>query len=125
VRSLLWNTELPWLLTSGGDDSYLALWDIRKDSLVTSVRQNVTVFEPSISISCLTSHPSKPFSFLSAHLDNSIIVWDLMGLPEVQLAQLKLIADSSLIEVCTDPHDAMVPENFGKLAGSQSHELVT
>lgn len=48
-----------------------------------------------------------------------------MGLPEVQLAQLKLIADSSLIEVCTDPHDSMVPENFGKLAGSQSHELIT
>jgi WD40 repeat protein len=77
---------LPWLLISGGDDSQLALWDIRKDELVSSVTQGATVFEPSISISCLTTHPKKPFSFLSAHLDNSIILWDLFGLPDIQLA---------------------------------------
>ena len=79
----MWNTELPWLLISGGDDSVLALWDIRKDGLVTSIAQGTTVLEPSISISCLTSHPKKPFNFISAHLDNSLIVWDLLGLPEI------------------------------------------
>ena len=33
--------------------------------------------------------------------------------------------DSSLIEICTDPHDAMALESFGKFAGAQSRELVT
>ena len=52
-------------------------------------------------------------------------MWDLLGLPEVQMASLKLMVDCSLIEICTDPHDAMVPECFGKFVGPQSHELIT
>ena len=29
VRSLLWSSEIPWMLTSGADDSKQAVWDIR------------------------------------------------------------------------------------------------
>ena len=29
VRSVHWNSEIPWLLLSGGDDSKQILWDIR------------------------------------------------------------------------------------------------
>ena len=48
---MLWNSEIPWLLLSGGDDSSLAAWDIRNNELVAEA------VEPSISFSSMTSHP--------------------------------------------------------------------
>ena len=29
VRSIHWNSEIPWMLVSGGDDSYQVIWDVR------------------------------------------------------------------------------------------------
>jgi ribosome assembly protein RRB1 len=80
VRSLLWNHEMPWLLISGGDDSQIGIWDIRTNKLIHEV------FENSISISSMTSHPAKPFTIVSSHLDNSIMFWDLLGVSDVFLA---------------------------------------
>jgi WD40 repeat protein len=96
---------LPWLLISGGDDSQIALWDIRTDSLVTNTLGDA-VYEPSISISSLSSHPGQPFLLISGHLDNSLILWDLLGLPDVQLAQLKLILDM--------PPDSIITSNVNE-----------
>ena len=50
-----------------------------------------------------------------------------MDLPDIQLAQLKLMIDSSLIEICADPHDVMGAgtDSLGKIAGPESRELVT
>jgi ribosome assembly protein RRB1 len=87
VRCVLWNHELPWLLLSGGDDSSLAAWDIRSNELIAEC------LEPSISFSSLTSHASKPFTVISSHLDNSLIIWDVLGLSDVSQIQLKLLCE--------------------------------
>ena len=73
VRSLLWNYEIPWLLISGGDDSIIVAWDIRNNSMIYDM------IEPSISVSSFTTHPLKPFTVVSSHIDNSVIFWDLLG----------------------------------------------
>lgn len=48
VRSVYWNSEIPWMLFSGGDDSVLAIWDIRTNTMISDV------YEPCISTSSFT-----------------------------------------------------------------------
>jgi WD40 repeat protein len=91
----MWNYELPWLLISGGDDSALIAWDIRSNKDIYEA------LEPSISISSMASHPKNPFSLVTSHLDNSIIFWDLFGIPDVFQAQLKLALDLGIEETCS------------------------
>jgi len=99
VRSLTWNHELPWLLISGGDDSFIGMWDIRSNKLIYET------YEPCISTSSFTMHPKKPFTLVSSHLDNSLIFWDLMGIPDVFQTQMKFLLDLGLIETLCDSHD--------------------
>ncbi len=94
VRCVLWNHELPWLLLSGGDDSSLAAWDIRSNELVAES------LEPSISFSSMTTHPHRPFTVVTSHLDNSLVLWDIMGLPDVYQAQLKLLCENEESVLC-------------------------
>jgi ribosome assembly protein RRB1 len=77
VRSVCWNYELPWLLISGGDDSSFGVWDIRKNKLISEF------YEPCISVSSITTHPRKPFTIVTSHLDNSVIFWDLLAINEI------------------------------------------
>jgi WD40 repeat protein len=119
VRSILWNYELPWLLLSGGDDSTIAAWDIRSNKLIFDT------LEPCISISSMATHPKNPFTVITSHLDNSVIFWDLLGLSDIFLNQLKFILDLGLLETICDPHDLMVPDVRGKLSGQLSKQLLT
>jgi WD40 repeat protein len=114
-----WNYEIPWLLISGGDDSQIAIWDIRKNKLLFDA------FEPCISTSSFTSHPKKPFTLISSHLDNSLIFWDLLGLPDIISTQLKFLLDVGLVETICDAHDQMAPSVKGKLSGDASRSLAT
>jgi WD40 repeat protein len=117
VRSVRWNYELPWLLISGGDDSCLAAWDIRHNKMIFEI------MEPCISVSSMTNHPSNPFTLITSHLDNSVICWDLMGLNDIYLAQMKFILEMGLFDVTSDQHDLMSPALNGKLAGESSKIL--
>lgn len=78
MRSLVWNKEIPWLLISGGDDSLIGLWDIRKNAIVYEV------YEPSVSISGFAFHHEKPFNLISTHFDNSVIFWDLREISQIR-----------------------------------------
>jgi WD40 repeat protein len=112
-----WNYEIPWLLISGGDDSFIAMWDIRNNKLISEA------YEPCISTSSFTSHPKKPFTLVSSHLDNSIIFWDLLGVSDIFQTQLKFVLDLGLLETLCDAHDQMVPDVKGKLSGEHSKWL--
>jgi WD40 repeat protein len=118
VRSVLWNHELPWLLISGGDDSTLAAWDIRKNQLIYET------IEPSISISSMTTHPLNPFTLITSHLDNSLIFWDLLLTPDIFHAQLKFsLPEFQITDVIADPQDLMNSvgyHNSGRLSGEGS-----
>jgi WD40 repeat protein len=77
---VIWNSELPWMLISGSDDSMIVIWDTRSSKVVTSS------FEPTLSLTSFTSHPKRPFTLVSSHFDSSIIMWSLLSLPEVALS---------------------------------------
>lgn len=87
VRSLSWNTELPWMLISAADNSSIAVWDTRSAVVIHSVH------EPTLALTSFASHPDRPFSLVSSHFDSSIIVWSLLAIPEIVLAQYKLLLD--------------------------------
>ena len=55
------------MLTSGADDSKLAVWDTRNKSLVYSTE------ESTLALTSFTAHPDRPFTYLSSHFDASII----------------------------------------------------
>jgi WD40 repeat protein len=118
VRSLCWNYEIPWLLVSGGDDSKLALWDIRTNQLAYETK------EPSVSVSCIDTHPDKPFLYATAHFDNSLLFWDIHGMSSVRNAMIKVLLNFSFLEYSCDPHDSMDPNINGRISGSKSLGLV-
>jgi len=106
-------------LISGGDDSRLAAWDIRNDKLLYET------VEPCISVSSIANNPKKPFSLVTSHLDNSVIFWDLMGIQDIFIAQMKSILGLELKEITSpDVNDVMLPSTCGKLAGEASKALL-
>lgn len=114
MRSLCWNYELPWLLVSGGDDSRLVLWDIRTNEKAFDTK------EPSVSVSCIDSHPSKPFLYVTSHFDNSLFFWDILALGTVRTALTKVLLNFSYLEYTCDPHDAMDPKLDARISGTKS-----
>jgi WD40 repeat protein len=116
VRCVQWNYELPWLLISGGDDSSLAAWDIRTNTLIAES------LEPCISFSSMTSHPSTPFSLITSHLDNSLIIWDLLGLPDVQMSILSMLVGEDIL---SDVQDLMKVSTKAKVSGDGSKSLTS
>jgi len=113
VRSVIWNSELPWMLISGSDDSMIVVWDTRSSKVITSS------YEPTLSLTSITSHPQRPFTLVSSHFDSSIIVWSLLSLPEVALSQLKFILGVNLNDIFSTPDESLNSEQM-KLTGTQS-----
>ena len=80
VRSILWNSELPWMLISGADDAQVIVWDLRTKRIVTAFN------EPTLPMTSLIAHPISPFTLISCHFDSSILFWSLMSMPDVALS---------------------------------------
>lgn len=112
VRSLIWNSEIPWMLISGADDSVIAICDIRNLKVVTSIN------EPNLSLTSFTSHPKRPFTLISSHFDSSILVWSLLSLPDVALSQLKFLLGVNISNVFSSPEEVIVSDQGkSKLSG--------
>ena len=105
------------MLTSGADDSYIAVWDIRNKQLVFAVK------EPSLALTSFATHPSRPFTYYSSHFDASIMQWSMLGIPDVALAQLKFLLQADLEDVICNPHDLMNNEIKAKVAGAESDKM--
>jgi hypothetical protein len=56
-------------------------------------------------------------------LDNSVIFWDVLDLPDICTVQLKFLLEFSLIDIICDAHDQMTPKTLGKLSGETSKFL--
>lgn len=100
VRSLVWNHELPWMLVTAGDDSQVTVWDLRSKKVLTAL------MEPTLAMTSLISHPTRPFNLISCHFDNSILFWSLLSIPDVALAQLKFLLGAPVGSFLCDPNEA-------------------
>ena len=115
----MWNTEIPWLLATGGDDSKQVLWDIRNKQVIFCAQQ------PTLAMTSFTSHPDRPFSYISSHFDASMIHWAIDCLPDIAITQLKFLLGCPKIElVCDDVHSSMTGDHKAKLAGEKSAQLL-
>lgn len=115
VRSLAWNHELPWMLCSASDDTQVIVWDLRTEKILT------TVFEPTLAMTSLISHPTRPFNLISCHFDSSILFWSVLSIPDVALAQMKFLLGSPVGSFLCDSVEALsTTDHSAKLSGKQS-----
>jgi WD repeat-containing protein 17 len=117
VRALHWNTELPYLLISGSDDNQIIGWN------VATQQPLFKSYEQSLSLTSFASHPSRPFMLVTSHFDAGIRQWSLLGLPDVALAQLKLLLE--LPEAASDVKEMKQQiEMRARLFGSESKTIL-
>ncbi len=74
VRALLWNTEIPWLLLSGSWDATIRVWDTRKNECIFVTSDHYA------DVYGITSHPQRPFMYVSCSRDTSLRFWNLEGI---------------------------------------------
>ena len=117
VRSLQWNHEFPWMLTTGADDSYIAVWDIRGKQLIFAAQ------EPSLALTSFATHPNRPFTLYSSHFDASILQWSLLGIPDVALCQIKFLLQTEKSDVISNIHELMSQDIKAKMTGMISNQL--
>lgn len=103
------------MLISGADDNQIIGWNVETQKVLFKTH------EPSLSLTSFASHPARPFTLISSHFDASIQQWSLLGLPDVELAQRKLLFDLPSSEII-DPTSSGV--QTGRLSGEQSVLLV-
>ena len=93
VRALHWNTEVPSILVSGGDDDHIKGWNLKSKSVIFDLH------EPSLSLTSFSSHPTRPFTLYSSHFDASIQQWSLLELTEIKMAMFKILVGLPTSEI--------------------------
>ena len=77
--SLDFNKKSPHLLISGGQDSDVALWDIR--NLSKKVKHKYTQIHTFVghndAVNCVTWNPQNSMQFASGSSDRKIVYWDI------------------------------------------------
>ena len=118
VRSLSWNTEIPWMLITASDDNMVAIWDVRTHKVVSQT------YEPTLALTAFATHPKRPFSLISTHFDSSIIFWSLLSVPDVALAQYKMLFGVESEDLLSDATNVLSNANVKvKLCGTESSTM--
>lgn len=106
------------MLVTAGDDSQVTVWDLRSKKVLTAL------LEPTLAMTSLISHPTRPFNLISCHFDNSILFWSLLSIPDVALAQLKFLLGAPVGSFLCDPNEAFASaDHKSKLSGKQSKQI--
>lgn len=74
VRALCWCYEHKNLLLSGSWDSCICLWDIHSGACLVTIKNHVA------DVYAITSHPDRPFTFVSCSRDTTCRLWELKGI---------------------------------------------
>jgi len=128
VRGIVWNNELPWLLSSGSWDTTIITWDVRERTPIHIAKEHHA------DVYGIISHPQRPFVYVSCSRDTSLRFWtleklvtplmlrvmitndwdDIIGMPPTAL-DLK----SELLKLC-----GQVSRNVANEAGALTDDLV-
>ncbi|KAG7282286.1 hypothetical protein CRUP_024254, partial [Coryphaenoides rupestris] len=115
VRGLLWNTEVPYLLTSGSWDYTIRVWDTRDGRCLD------TVYDHGADVYGLTCHPSRPFTMASCSRDSTVRLWSLT--PLISPLLLNILTQQPWDRILGNTDRAMVPGSPPLLCGKVSRDI--
>ncbi|RXN04458.1 WD repeat-containing 17-like isoform X1 [Labeo rohita] len=115
VRGLMWNTEVPYLLTSGSWDYTIRVWDTRDGTCLD------TVYDHGADVYGLTCHPSRPFTMASCSRDSTVRLWSLT--PLIAPLVVNILTDHSWDDIIGNTDRAMVPGAPPLLCGKISKDI--
>ena len=96
VRALQWHSEIPQILLSGSWDATIKVWDASKGvTIYTSKHHHADVYG-------LSSHPARPFLFISSSRDSTLRLFTLDELAAPFFLQSALSCSSSCAVVSRD-----------------------
>jgi WD repeat-containing protein 17 len=89
-----WNSEIPWLLMSGGWDMTIRIWDIRQGECIN------VIYDHHADVYGLISHPQRPFIYVTCSRDTTIRFWSLHQTiyPIIVIYIIKNVVDKSTHE---------------------------
>ena len=79
VRPVVWHSEVPFLIISGGWDSTIRLWDIRKEGREACIAIGSGHLAD---VYGLAAHPKRPFVFATTSRDSTVRFWNIGGVTE-------------------------------------------
>uniref|UniRef100_W5LL89 WD repeat domain 17 n=1 Tax=Astyanax mexicanus TaxID=7994 RepID=W5LL89_ASTMX len=115
VRGLMWNSEVPYLLTSGSWDYTIRVWDTRDGTCLD------TVYDHGADVYGLTCHPSRPFTMASCSRDSTVRLWSLT--PLIAPLLVNILTDHSWDDIIGNTDRAMVPGAPPLLCGKVSRDI--
>ena len=98
VRALSWSYEHKQLLLSGAWDSTIRLWCISSSSCLRVIRDHIA------DVYSISSHPSRPFMYVSCSRDSTIRQWELEGV--FSLLRCQAVMDLGFGRVVEDGHES-------------------
>lgn len=101
IRALSWNFEQRQILISGSWDATMRIWN------VVSATCLQVIFDHVADIYTVTSHPARPFCYVSCSRDSTLRVWEIEGL--ILRLRFKAILCGSLDSVIGDTHEGSTP----------------
>lgn len=87
VRALVWHSEIPWLLFTGGWDATIKVWDTRAG------RCMFTSYDHHSDVYGIAFHPETPFILASCSRDNTVRFWSIQSVLEEILVHPQVIID--------------------------------
>lgn len=104
------------MLITASDDNMVAIWDVRTFKVIAQT------YEPTLALTSFAMHPKRPFSIISTHFDSSIIFWSLMSVPDVALAQYKMLLGVESEDLMSDAKTVLSNSAVKvKLCGEESN----
>lgn len=71
MRAIVWNTEVPWLISTGSWDHSIITWDARDQTILNIAKEHHA------DVYAIASHPERPFVYVSCSRDTSVRFWSL------------------------------------------------
>lgn len=104
IRAISWNHEQRQILISGSWDATMRIWNVISATCLQ------VIFDHVADIYTVTSHPARPFSYVSCSRDSTLRLWEIEGL--IIRLRIKAVLNGRLDDIVGDTADGAVPPDM-------------